>query len=461
MFSNIHSNIDVAPQLRPALTNLQIPLAKLAVLEPQFFEDKSHPARGVIDKLTHLAASANYPNPTLEKKVQGIVDNIVDNYQTDSTVFDTALEDTDKLIEQQKNALARNVERVVKTHEGQQQLSNAQTAVDKILQTRIRPPTAPQPLVDLIDNGWRDLLVLTHVKDGPHSRAYKDYVKTLDLLSLWLIEQQKGGEDVQMEKALEADTFVDMVKQQISTALPTNVSHEPILDELREILSGRQKAKVAKVKPYPIDTRIKPAQKKKKIESLPRLRRWMRRVHDLKKGTWLNYRDKKGQKQRMQLAWISDDKERFIFVDERGRKIADMTSVSLARHLAKGYQPPSPAEDLSLVDQSMYGTLEKVQKTLSFRHSHDKLTKLINKDAFLKQIDSALKNTQQKRISHALLYMDIDQFGLVNDLYDEVSGDEVLSEFATLLSGYNSEKSSIARLDGNAFACLLLERSLS
>jgi len=60
-----------------------------------------------------------------------------------------------------------------------------------------------------------------------------------------------------------------------------------------------------------------------------------------------------------------------------------------------------------------------------------------------------------------LLYIDIDQFGLVNDLYDEVSGDEVLSKFATLLAGYNSEKSSIARLDGNSFACLLLERSVS
>ena len=96
-------------------------------------------------------------------------------------------------------------------------------------------------LVDLIESGWRDLLILTHLKEGVGSKPWKDHVKTLDLLSLWLIEQQRGDldEDIRVQRQLEAEPFIDMIHQQISSALPTNVAHEEVLDTLRSVLAGR------------------------------------------------------------------------------------------------------------------------------------------------------------------------------------------------------------------------------
>ena len=61
-----------------------------------------------------------------------------------------------------------------------------------------------------------------------------------------------------------------------------------------------------------------------------------KRVEQLTPDSWLTYRDRaSGQRKRMQLAWVSDDKDRYIFVNERGQKIADLSAVTLARQLSQ------------------------------------------------------------------------------------------------------------------------------
>lgn len=462
LFGSIASNIDVTGDLKPALGDLQIPLAKLALREPGFFLNRDHAARGVIDKLAQVSSSANYPNKALESRVQHIVDDIVNNYNNDSAVFTRALETVNKLVDQQEQAQVRNRERVVKTQDGQERLAQAKDAVNSVIHSRIRPPVAPKVLTDLIDNGWRDLLVLTHIKEDGGGEVWKEHIKTLDVLSLWLTELMHGevDENLVVQRSLEAESFIDLIGQQITSALPTNVAHESILEQLRNILAGREEVEVIAINEGDYEIPVRAADTRRKIDSLPRLRRWVRRVESLEIGTWLKYRDKDGKPRKMQLAWVNKDKNRFIFVNERGQKNADLTAVQLARQLSRGVKKPPPMERLSLVDQSMYSTLESVQKSLSFSKNHDVLTQLINRETFEKQVHRALKHAQTKHSHHALVLIDIDQFYLVNELYDKVNGDEVLSQFARLLSQLHSKKASTARIDGDSFAILLADRNL-
>jgi diguanylate cyclase (GGDEF)-like protein len=462
LFGTIKSQLDVSSELKPSLGNLQIPLAKLALLDPRFFVDHSHTARNVVDKLSRLASSANFPNRALESRINNIVDDIVCDYENDDSVFDTALHKIEKLQAQQERALARNIDRVVRTQEGQQKLAEARREVAKIISARIQPPAAPKVLLDLIDCGWRDLLVLTHVRDGTDSAAWAEQVRTLDLLCLWLKERQDGqvDDDLIMQRSMEAETFIGLIGQQISSALPTNVTHEEVLDELRDVLSGNIDIETTPVRQDQSNIESEPAEVRARIEDLPRLRRWINRVEQLEQNSWLTYRDKNAAKKRMQLAWHSPLRDRYIFVNERGQKVADLSAIQLARQLSRGVQPPAPADTLSVVDQSMYHTLEHVQKSLSFARNHDSLTKLINRDTFYDQVKRALHHCQLKHTQHALLYINIDQFKLVNEVYDRISGDQVLLEFAKLLAQLHGKKSSSARMEADEFAVLLLDRSM-
>lgn len=462
LFGTIKSQLDVSSDLKPALGNLQIPLAKLALLDPRFFVDHTHNARAVVDKLSRLAASANFPNKALEGRINNIVDDIIGDYENDDSVFETALGKIEKLVTQQERALARNIERVVRTQEGQQKLADARRAVGNLIGARIRPPAAPKVLQDLIDSGWRDLLVLTHVRDGTESPAWEEQVRTLDLLCLWLDERQEGeiDDDLNIQRSMEAESFIDLIGQQISSALPTNIAHEEVLDELRGVLAGTIEVESVPVRQDQANLETGPAEFRARIEDLPRLRRWVNRVEQLEKDSWLTYHDKNGRKKRMQLAWTSPMRDRYIFVNERGQKVADLSAIKLARQLSQGVQPPAPADRLSVVDQSMYHTLEHVQKSLSFARNHDSLTKLINRETFNDQMKRALRHSQLKHAQHALLYLNIDQFKLVNEVYDRISGDQVLLEFARLLAQLHGKKFSSARIDADEFAVLLLDRTM-
>jgi diguanylate cyclase (GGDEF)-like protein len=462
LFGTIKSQLDVSTDLKPSLGNLQIPLAKLALLDQKFFVDREHSARAVIDKLSSLATSGNFPNRALEDRINDIVDIIVRDYEHDETIFDGALDKIDRLVAQQERALERNKDRVIRTQEGQQKLAVARKAVGNLISDRLRPPTVPRVLQELIDGGWRDLLVLTHVKEGPGSEAWEEQVKALDQLCLWLDERRHGDddEDLSVQRSLEAEPFLDLIEQQISGALPTNIAHEEVLDEIRDILAGNLEVEVIPVQPEDPGRETEAEEVRARIEDLPRLRRWIKRVEELEKDSWLTYEDRQGQKKRMQLVWTSPERDRYIFVNERGQKVADLSAVRLARQLSRGVQPPTPTDELSVVDQSMYNTLEHVQKSLSFARNRDSLTKMINRETFNNQLARALRHSQLKHAQHAVLYLNIDQFKLVNEVYDHVSGDQVLLEFAKLLAQLHSKKSSSARLDGDEFAVLLLDQSL-
>lgn len=463
LFDTIGTNLDVSSGLKPALGNLHIPLAKLALLDPQFFMDRGHAAREVVDKLSELANSANFPNRALEGRISAVVEDIVSDYEHDGEVFQRALSKIDMLITQQQRVLSRNVERVVHIQDGQERLLKARRAVGEVINERIVPPFAPRVLLDLVESGLRDLMVLTHVKDGPDSATWAKLVETLDQLCSWIdVQRQEELDDDQIiQRSIVAEDLIDTLGAEITSALPTNSDHQDVLQEIRDILNGDLEIETAEEGRVLSQLPEDPKRVRARVEDLPRLRRWVRRVEQLELGSWLTYKNQNGKKKRMQLAWTSEARDRNIFVNERGQKVADLSAVQLARMLSRGAKPPATADKMSVIDQSMYQTLEHVQKTLSFARNHDTLTQLINRDTFTEQMGRALRHAQQRNAQHALLLLNIDQFSLVNDVYDRVNGDQVLLEFGKLLSQLHGKKSSSARIESDEFAILLLDRPIS
>lgn len=457
LFGTLRTDLHTAAPLQGLLDTLHVPLARLALSEPQFFVQRDHSARVVIDKLAELSAAANYPNRPLETRVREIVQRIVTTYKDDSSVFASALEEIETLAAQQQRALERNVQRVYKTYQGQEKLQIAQLAAQAALGARVRPPRAARVLVDLVEKGWRDLLVLSHLKGGSNGKLWRACIKALDVLVLWLLSEQHDTDASRTTaRRAEAAVTIDLMEQQQQYSLPANTALSAVFGELRDILARRLPIEHADLPGLATGESTNSKELRERIDTLPRLRRWVRRVEDLQCGTWLSYRDSRGHRRRMQLAWIANNKDRYIFVDERGQKHADMSAVQLARQLSHGVKPPTPAEQMSLVDQSMYDTLEQVQRHLSFARNYDRLTHLINADTLRAHLKRALAHTRRRQTRHALLYLDIDRFSLVNELYEAQAGDDVLMEFGRLLAQIHDNRITSARLHDDEFALLLL-----
>lgn len=97
------------------------------------------------------------------------------------------------------------------------------------------------------------------------------------------------------------------------------------------------------------------------------------------------------------------------------------------------------------------------EQKLEFLAKHDALTGLINRSEFENRLQDALNTFQTQHISHCLLFIDLDQFKIVNDTSGHRAGDELLKCLSQVLKENARARDSIARLGGDEFA-ILLER---
>lgn len=92
---------------------------------------------------------------------------------------------------------------------------------------------------------------------------------------------------------------------------------------------------------------------------------------------------------------------------------------------------------------------------LTFRATHDALTGLVNRGEFELRLQRILANTHLSTTEHALLYIDLDQFKLVNDACGHSVGDQLLRQVSELLGSVVRVRDTLARLGGDEFGLIL------
>jgi diguanylate cyclase (GGDEF)-like protein len=97
----------------------------------------------------------------------------------------------------------------------------------------------------------------------------------------------------------------------------------------------------------------------------------------------------------------------------------------------------------------------RLKRALAYQASHDALTGLINRREFDNRLHAALLSAQRGEGAYALLYIDLDQFKVVNDTCGHQAGDRLLRDVTGLLQTRVRATDTIARLGGDEFGVLL------
>ena len=92
---------------------------------------------------------------------------------------------------------------------------------------------------------------------------------------------------------------------------------------------------------------------------------------------------------------------------------------------------------------------------LAYHASHDPLTNLVNRLEFEKRLALALHTAANQSRQHVVMYLDLDQFKIVNDTCGHAAGDQLLRQVGALLKEQVREGDSLARLGGDEFGVLL------
>ena len=101
------------------------------------------------------------------------------------------------------------------------------------------------------------------------------------------------------------------------------------------------------------------------------------------------------------------------------------------------------------------GKRAKVVTELSYQASHDALTRLINRREFERRANRLISSIKHDQGEHAMCFLDLDQFKVVNDTCGHVAGYELLRQFGELLQNTVRNRDTLARLGGDEFGVLM------
>jgi diguanylate cyclase (GGDEF)-like protein len=104
---------------------------------------------------------------------------------------------------------------------------------------------------------------------------------------------------------------------------------------------------------------------------------------------------------------------------------------------------------------------KQTEEQLTFHASHDALTGLVNRREFERRAARLLSTVNQEdNDEHALCFMDLDQFKVVNDSCGHTAGDEMLRQLTMALQNVVRKRDTLARLGGDEFGVLMEHCSL-
>lgn len=103
---------------------------------------------------------------------------------------------------------------------------------------------------------------------------------------------------------------------------------------------------------------------------------------------------------------------------------------------------------------------KKALAELEYLAMHDTLTGLYNRHYFTQSLERMAALSARGQGNHALLYIDLDHFKVVNDSFGHQHGDEVLKKISELLSKRLRRSDLLCRLGGDEYAVLLANTDL-
>jgi len=97
----------------------------------------------------------------------------------------------------------------------------------------------------------------------------------------------------------------------------------------------------------------------------------------------------------------------------------------------------------------------RLSSEMTYRATHDPLTGLINRAEFEAELVQVLHHAKADSSEHSLMFIDLDQFKLVNDTCGHSAGDMLLQQVSKILLEIVRSSDSLARLGGDEFGVIL------
>ncbi|SFC16492.1 Protein of unknown function [Pseudomonas citronellolis] len=367
LFEFILDDRNLPDSLKALIGRMQIPMLKVAVLDKTFFSRGNHPARRLLNEIASAALGwaeqTDLQRDSLYQKIEQVVMRLLNDFVDDTAIFGVLLEDFIAFTGDERRRSELLEQRTRDAEEGRARADAARHEVAQVLNQRLFGRTLPEVVVRLLREAWSKVLLLTCLKHGSDSQPWRDAVATMDDL-IWSVEPHEDpesrtrllemvpqllkslregltsaafdpfstGEFFSRLESLHVQAFQRFKQAQEAAADDDLLDGIPLLDEAVEAPAAQassQPEMVAVVEEIVLAT---PGEERvpEPEELLADDDESLRKVDELRVGSWVEILEDSEHKLRCKLAAVIKPTGRYIFVNRTGMKVLEKTRMGLA-----------------------------------------------------------------------------------------------------------------------------------
>lgn len=380
LFEFILGDENLPEPMKALLGRLQIPMLKVGLMDRRFFSDSAHPARRLLNNLARAALawtddgdrSAN----SAYGQIESAVTRVLSEFNDDIMVFEQVNEQFDNWLERERRNASVAEKRLAQAREGQEHLQLSRSRVAEELQAlyvTCKAPECrlPEPVKELLDTGWRDVMLLTLLREGEESEAWEnarsrarelvwsvqpkqdpaERKRLLEAIPNLLTALREGLNNISFDQHRAAALFKDLQICHIAALRGSWAEEVPVAE-----VEAEEAAPEEVVEEIVLETSTLPERTESADE-------FQCQAEQMEPGTWLEWSDAEGREVRAKLSWRSQLTNNCVFVDRRGMKVAEMTVPGLAALLRSGNGRLLEDLDAPLMDRALNAMLDVLKRT--------------------------------------------------------------------------------------------------
>ncbi|MEZ5461417.1 DUF1631 domain-containing protein [Dokdonella sp.] len=370
LFDYIGQNLASHSGSRELISKLQVPVLRSAISDKNFFTQRDHPARQLLNNVAEASVMWMGDEETdtgLVDTMTSMVDRVSKEFTGDMTLVESLLDDLGRYMSQITRRAEITERRHIDAAKGRERLDLSREQANSAI-ARLLKRGKPAPMVRaVLEQAWTDVLALTLLRQGEDSQAYRRCLAVADQLmqigsgSDVAKVEDKVREEVRsglLQVGLHSDEVEGVVAKLFDPAsVEKKSSHTELAHALKnkarlggEVATGKagEKAAEGDGPPKPLT-----AEEKDMVQ----------RIRTLPFGTWFEFvTNQQGSVVRRKLAWFSTVTGRCLFVNQRGARAEEKTIEQLARDLVRGQVRIHKNESGSLIDRAWKAIMGKLQQ---------------------------------------------------------------------------------------------------
>jgi hypothetical protein len=405
MFDFILEDHELPDAVIALVVRLQIPMLKVALIDNQFFANKTHPARKLLNLIAKTGVGLTndncIPGNILFDKLSDITTNVISNFKSDITIFDNLLSDLEQFLSELDEVSKQKTKKHIDKYKQREEVKLASDWVKYSINEQIINKSLPNEIYKFLFTQWKAVLLKTYLDKGENSKQWKKQLKFISVL-IWSVEakttvaerQQLAGIILELlemlNKGLASISFSKEGTTEIIAMLEKyhlhNFHSDNQLQEDQDDLSNQstlidiRKDNVIDIDkemqdlvdeldsmsnipaPDPIIDNIVLDGYQQDSEDYPD-DEYLHMARHLEAGRWIEFTDKDDNTQRAKLAWKSELLGEFTFINWRFQVVADKTLRDLAADLQNG--SAKIIEDVPIFDKALGAVVDGLKKRIA------------------------------------------------------------------------------------------------